>query len=111
MVRYLEEKWTCLNMDHLQDILQLMNKRGNRSHGMAPDSVRKRHGLRFITTAKQKHYSKTTTTTEQRYNVDDKARIASRNMPFRKSYLQQFSLELFTIDTNHSHMQLLSTTL
>ena len=112
IVLYLKEKWMWRYIDELQDFVQTMNNRVNRSIEMAPANVKKKHVLRLIATVKQRKYCKTTAATmEQRPNVGDKVRIASRNMPFRKSYLQQFSNEVFTIDTIHSRMQLPSYTL
>ena len=70
---------------------------------MAPTSVKNKHVMRFISAAKQKQNNKTTT--EPRYNVVDKIRIASRKLPFRKGYLNYFSNEMFTIYAIHSHMQ------
>ena len=79
----------------------------NRSYGMAAASVKNKNGLCLIATAKQNQNNNTTTatTTEPRYNVGDKIRIASRNMPFRKVHLQQFSNEKLTNDAIHSDLQ------
>ena len=108
---YLEENWTWPYIDKLQNFVQTIHKRASRSIGMAPVSVRKKHVLHLIAIAIQKQFSKTTAAAEPRYNFSNKVRIASRNMPFRKSYLQPFGNELFTTETIPSHMQPTSYTL
>ena len=94
IVRYLEEEWMWRYIDKLPDFVQTINNRVNRSIGMAPSKVEKKHVLKLIAMKQRSSLSKEKV---PRYKVGDKVRIASRNVPFRKGYLQQFTNEVFKI--------------
>ena len=94
IVRHLEEEWMWRYIDKLPKFVQTINDRVNRSIGMAPSKVEKKHVLKLIAMKQRSTLSKEKV---PRYKVGDFVRIASRNVPFRKGYLQQFTNEVFTI--------------
>ena len=62
---------------------------------MAPSKVEKKHVLKLIALKQRSAVMKK----KAKYKVGDFLRIASKNVPFRKGYLQQFTNEIFSIST------------
>ena len=81
----IEEKWIWHYNGLLQDFVQTFGNRVNQSLGKALAGVKKKNVLHFIAATKQKQYSKTTRTTEPRYNVGDKLRVSSQKCLLEKS--------------------------
>ena len=96
IVRYLEEEWMWRYIDKLPDFVKTLNDRVNRSIGMAPSKVEKKHVLKLIALKQRSAVMKEK---KAKYKVGDFVRIASKNVPFRKGYLQQFTNEIFSIST------------
>ena len=68
----------------------------NRSIGMAPSKVEKKHVLKLIALKQRSAVMKENTA---KYKVGDFVRIAAKNVPFKKGYLQQLTNEFFSIST------------
>ena len=79
-------------IDKLPDFVKTLNDRVNRSIGMAPSKVEKKHVLKLIALKQRSAVMKEK---KAKYKVGDLVRIASKNVPFRKGYLQQFTNEIF----------------
>ena len=82
--KYLELEWTYSYIDKLQSFVQTINSRVNRITKLAPNRVTRKH-VKFV--QKPKFY------------VGDYVRIAKTDLPFRKSYKQIFTDEVFEIVT------------
>lgn len=94
IVRYLEEKWMWRYIDKLQDFVDIINTRVNRSIGLAPRDVTNADSLSIFGKRVSNHSN---LKKSPKYKPGDVVRIAVRDTPFRKGYMQQFSNELFTI--------------
>ena len=63
---------------------------------MAPSKVEKKHVLKLIALKQRFAVMKER---KPKYKVGNFVRIASKNVPFRKGYLQQYTNEFFSIPT------------
>ena len=92
IVKYLEYKWRWRYIDKLPVFFATINRRVNRSSGLAPDSVDKSHVLYLISLQDNKIEERT-----PKFNEGDTVRISSKNTPFLKGYRQQFTNETFNV--------------
>ena len=74
-------------IDKLPDFVKTLNDRVNRSIGMAPSKVEKKHVLKLIALKQRSAVMKEK---KEKYKVGDFVRIASKNVPFRKGYKRNF---------------------
>ena len=93
IVRYLDEEWMWRYIDKLPHFVKTLNDRVNRPIGKAPSKVGKKHVLK-LNALKQR--SEVMKEKKAKYKMGDFVRIASKNVPFGKGYLQQFTNEMFS---------------
>lgn len=96
MYKFFEEHETVRYLPHLQKFVSLVNKRYNRSIGMAADDVTSQHIPQLLskqTEKLQRHSQK-----HSKFKVGDRVRIALKEMPFKKGYKQQYTDEIFKIE-------------
>ena len=93
IVRYLEEEWMWRYIDKFPDFVKTPNDCVNRSIGMAPSKVEKKHVIKLIAL---KQRSTVVNEKCQRTRWATLYALLQRMaVPFRKGYLQQFTNEIF----------------
>ena len=91
--KFLEEKWTYIYINSLQEFVRTINTRVNRVTGLAPAKTTRKNVDHLISLAAGDKFVR-----KPRYRVGDRVRIAKLDLPFRKGYKQNFTDEIFFID-------------
>jgi len=95
MFRYFTFKNTKRYVDILADLLHSYNNTYHRSIGMTPSEVNEDNEDEV----RARLYPLKPKTYKWKYNVGDRVRISMQRQPFRKSYLGEWSEELFEINS------------
>ena len=106
MFRYFHKAGDKRWIDDLQDLVQNVNSKTNRSIGMPPDEVSEDNSYEAFA----RLYGKATPFERPKFSVGDRVRISNYSSPlfkpgkrtFRKGYLESFSEQIFVI-TQDSH--------
>ena len=93
LYKYFEEYQTFRYIPQLQNFVSLVNKRRNRSIGMAADDVNAKHFPHLVSLQKRQSLPGS----KPKFKVGDRLRIAIKEMPFQKGYKQQYTNEVFKI--------------
>ena len=94
LYRYMEENNTYSYINQLQDFVNTMNNRVNRSIGMSPSHVTNADAIKL-------HHlnSKVTTKVKRpKFEIGDQVHISKYDIAFRKGYKPQFTRETFIIN-------------
>ena len=94
--KYLEDKWTWSYIDRLQDFVSTINTRINRVTKLAPSKVTKKDVTHLVSLANS---AATESQIQPKFSAGDFVRIAKKDLPFRKGYKQNFTDEVFEIET------------
>ena len=92
--KYLEDKWTYSYIDKLQDFVNTINSRTNRTTKIAPNEVTKKD-VPCLISLRVEQLQKLVR--RPKLYVGDFVRIAKIDLPFRKEYKQSFTDEVFQI--------------
>ena len=99
MYKYFTHKNTLKYVDVLDELLRSYNGAFHRSIGTAPSTVNKENARRVWLTL----YGKSERSNFRfKYNVGDQVRISKSKLKFEKSYLPNYSEEIFTIIKRHA---------
>ena len=88
--RYMED-YGFKYIHKLAQFVSTLNSRSNRSIKMKPKDVKNSDFLSILYNKPLMHYKK------PRFSVGDSVRISKQDLPFRKGYKPQFTLEVFQI--------------
>ena len=92
--KHLENKWSNHYIKELQSFVQTINSRVNRMMGLSPNEISKRHVPKLISLQAERSSE---LVRKPRFQIGNKVRIAKEDLPFKKSYKQNFTDELFRV--------------
>lgn len=91
LYRYMEEKQTYMYINKLQDFVDIINNRVNRSIGKSPKTVTNSDVISLHYQEKSMHMK------FPKFSIGDKVHISKKDIPFRKGYKPQYTKEIFVI--------------
>ena len=92
--KHLENKWSYHYGNELQSFVQTINSRVNRMTDLAPNKISKRH-VPKLTSLQAEQTRKLVR--KPKYKIGNRVRIAKEDLPFKKSYMQNSTDEVFRV--------------
>ena len=93
LCKYFDENQTFKYILQLQKFVSFVNKRQNRSIGMAADDVNAKHVPHLVSLQKRQSLPGS----RPKFKFGSRVRIAFKEMPFQKGYKQQYTNEVFKV--------------
>lgn len=106
MFRLMRQKRNYRYIDHLQDLVSSYNRSPHRSlNGLTSSNITKTNEVQVWVNMYLKPRKPKKTAPHFKFKIGDLVRISFTKHPFRRSYQDQYTIEVFKITNKFSHKE------